>query len=462
MRRYIYKELLNWRTSARRKPLILYGARQVGKTWLLKEFGENEYSNFIYVDFDKDREVHKYFADNISPDYIIAGLEAHFGRKIIPQNTLIIFDEIQENQRAKDSLKYFNEDAPQYHVAAAGSFLGIAHGKFPVGQVNHLTLRPLSFYEFLEATGKTILLENIKNLNRTSDMSIINAISITAEKILKEYMFIGGMPEAVSAYIESGNLHEARKVQVNILNNYKNDFHKHIKGTDIPKVRMLWESIPLHLSKEKKKFIYKEINSGARASAYENALDWLVNTGLVYKVDRVNHPKLPLAANAVREAFKIYMLDTGLLSAAADLDIKTFYEPDPSVFLEFKGAITEQFVLQELKTLSNQSLSGLPIYYWGQDDGKSEVDFLVQWQNEILPIEVKSGIRKRSKSLEIYRELYKPAHAVRTTLNNFGVMDTSSESNAQGKAQSCSQSLYSIPLYMIASLMNILETQGET
>ncbi|MCL2273214.1 MAG: ATP-binding protein, partial [Treponema sp.] len=334
MRRIIYNELLNWKSSNRRKPLILYGARQVGKTWLLKEFGEKEFKETIYIDFDKNREIHKYFTDNITPAHIIAGLETHTGKKIDPDNTLLIFDEIQECQRVKDSLKYFNEDAPQYCIAAAGSFLGIAHGKFPVGQVDEIILRPLSFYEFLEATGKSILLEKIRKQDRTRD------ISITAEQKLKEYMYIGGMPEAVNAYIESGNFHEPRKVQEKILNNYKNDFTKHIKGTDIPKVRMLWESVPFHLSKEKKKFMYKEIKTGARAAAYENALDWLVNTGLVYKVDRVNDAKLPLSAYADRGAFKIFMLDTGLLSAAAGLDIKTFYDPNPLVYKEFKGAIT--------------------------------------------------------------------------------------------------------------------------
>jgi len=363
-------------------------------------------------------------------------LEAHFGKIIIPQDTLLILDEIQECQRAKDSLKYFNEDAPQYHVAAAGSFLGIAGGKFPVGQVDEITLRPLSFFEFLEATGKSILLENLKSLDR----SILHSISITAEPRLKEYMYIGGMPEAVVTYIETNNLMETRKIQENILNNFKNDFTKHIKGTDIPKVRMIWETIPFHLSKEKKKFMYKEINTGARAAAYENALDWLVNTGLVFKIDRVSNAKLPLIAYANRDAFKIYMLDTGLLAAATGLDIKTFYEGDPKVFKEFKGAITEQFVLQELKALPHEKFARLPIYYWGKDEGKAEVDFLIQWQNEIIPIEVKSGIYNRSKSLEIYREIYNPVHAVRTTLNNFGKND----------------GLFSIPLYLLACLGEII------
>jgi predicted AAA+ superfamily ATPase len=436
VKRIIYKALQNWKASPGRKPLILYGARQVGKTWLLNEFGKNEYKNVFYFIFDTEPEVHKYFENSIAPDRIIARLEDHFRKKIVQEDTLLIFDEIQECQRAKDSLKYFNEDAPQYHIAAAGSFLGIAHGKFPVGQVDEITLRPLSFYEFLEATGKLILVEKIKNF----DKSMMYDISITAEPKLKEYMYIGGMPEAVVAYIESGNFHEPRIVQEKILNNYKNDFTKHIKETDIPKVRMLWESIPLHLSKEKKKFIYKEIKIGARAAAYENALDWLVNTGLVHKVDRVNDAKLPLAAYADRDAFKLFMLDTGLLSAATGLDIKTFYESDPLVFKEFKGAITEQFVLQELKTVQTQSSGRLPICYWGREEGKTEVDFVVQWQNGIVPVEVKSGIHKRSKSLEIYRELYNPARAVRTTMNNFGITDN----------------LYSIPLYMISSFTEIL------
>ena len=435
MRRRAYNELLEWKASPQRKPLVLYGARQVGKTWLLKEFGKNEYKDTLYINFDTDTDVYKFFEGNITPNHIIMGLENHFEKRIVPQDTLLIFDEIQENQRAKDSLKYFNEDAPQYHIAAAGSFLGIAQGKFPVGQVDEITLHPLSFYEFLEAAGKSVLLENIKNL----DKSMINAMSVAAESILKEYFYIGGMPEAVSIYIETGSLHETRKVQERILNNYKNDFTKHIKGTDIPKVRMLWDTIPVHLSKEKKKFMYKEIKTGARAAAYENALDWLVNTGLVHKVDRVTEARLPLAAYADREAFKIYMLDTGLLSAATGLDIRTFYEPDPLVFKEFKGAITEQFVLQELKTLTR-----LPVCYWGRDEGKSEVDFIVQWQNEVVPIEVKSGIHKRSKSLEIYCDLYNPAHAVRTTLNNFGIAD----------------SLYSIPLYLIVSFEDIM-TKGD-
>ena len=431
IKRIAYSQLLEWKSSPRRKPLVLYGARQVGKTWLLEEFGKNEYKNVFYLNFDKNPEVHKYFSGIISPNRIIAGLEDYFEKRITSDETLIIMDEIQECQRAKDSLKYFNEDAPQYHIAAAGSFLGIAQGKFPVGQVDEITLYPLSFYEFLEATGKNILLENIRNFND----SLLPAITVTAESKLKEYLYIGGMPEAVSAFIETGNFHEPRKAQEKILNNYKNDFTKHIKGTDIPKVRVIWESIPVHLSKEKKKFIYKEIKSGARAAAYENAMNWLTSTGLVYKIDRTHEAKIPLSAYSRQDAFKLYMLDVGLLSAAAGLSIKTFYEPDQQVYQEFKGALAEQFVLQELKTLAK-----MPICYWSRDEGKTEVDFVIQWHNEVVPLEVKSGIRKKSKSLDIYRERYHPAHAVKTSLNNYGVYN----------------GLYSIPLYMIASFEDIL------
>jgi len=442
VKRNAYKKLLEWKASSRRKPLLMYGARQVGKTWLLKEFGKNEYKETFYLNFDTEPEVHRYFENSIAPNRIISRLEDHFEKKIQPEHSLFIFDEIQECQRAKDSLKYFNEDAPHCHVAAAGSFLGIAHGKFPVGQVDEITLRPLSFYEFLEATGKSFLLDSMMKSSHVKqrDKSAINGLSSTAESKLKEYMYIGGMPEAVSAYAETGALHEARKVQEKILNNYKNDFTRHIKGTDIPKVRMIWDTIPVHLSKEKKKFMYREIRTGARAAAYENALDWLINTGLVYKIDRTNEAKLPLASYTDREAFKIYMLDTGLLSAAARLDIKTFYDPDPLVFREFKGAITEQFVLQELKTLEDSSMGTMPVFYWGREEGKCEVDFVVQWQNEIVPIEVKSGIHKKSKSLDIYRDLYKPAHAVRATMNNFGI----------------TAGLYSVPLYMMASIGDII------
>ena len=431
MKRSAYTDLLKWKESLGRKPLILYGARQVGKTWLLKAFGKAEYRSTLYLNFDINREFHHYFGDNISPQTIIKSLENHFNEKISPQDTLLIFDEIQECQRAKDSLKYFHEDAPQYNIAAAGSFLGIAGGKFPVGQVDELTLYPLSFCEFLEAAGREQLTDTLRGRDA---ILIRNMHKILSDK-LKEYFYIGGMPEAVNAFIETDDLNTVREVQETILNNYKGDFSKHIKGVDIPKVRMLWDSIPIHLAKEKKKFIYKEIKTGGRASEFENAFDWLVNTGLVYKVAKTTKPQLPLAAYADRDAFKLYMLDLGLLSAKSGLDIKTFYQPNNEVFREFKGAITEQYVLQELKTLGH-----LPVYYWGSETGKAEVDFVIQYGNSVVPVEVKSDLNKKSYSLNVYMETYKPEEAIRTSLNNFGMV----------------RGLYSIPLYMIGSLKEVL------
>jgi predicted AAA+ superfamily ATPase len=435
MKRQAYTDLLIWKKSNNRKPLVVYGARQVGKTWLLREFGKNEYKQTIYLNFDKNRELHRYFGDDISPQKIILSLEAHFSAHINSGDTLIIFDEVQECQRAKDSLKYFNEDAPQYHITAAGSFLGIAEGKFPVGQVAELTLFPLSFYEYLEANGKDILLAQLKSL----DKSFIKGISGLATQFLREYFYIGGMPEAVDTFIHSpDDLQAVREVQQRILKEYKNDFSKHIKATDIVKVRMIWDTIPLHLARERKKFMYKDIKIGARASEFENALDWLVNTGLVYKINRTTSGKIPLIAYEEREFFKLYVVDIGLLSAMSNLAIKTFYDTGSEIFKEFKGALAEQYVLQELKTCGI-----LPISYWGNDTGKAEVDFVLQYENTIIPLEVKASVNKKSKSLTVYRNEYHPTHSIRASLNNLGI----------------DNGLYSIPLYLIASFAEVLLRQ---
>lgn len=425
MERLAYKSLLAWKNSDDRKPLVLYGARQVGKTYILKEFGKREFKNTLYLNFDKEKKLHGYFADSISPKHIINSLKTEFGQEINAE-TLLIFDEIQECQRAKDALKYFNEDAPEYHLVAAGSFLGIAGGKFPVGQVNRLTLYPMSFFEFLEATGNEMLLQNL----RSPDKSLVCAMHPLAAEKLRQYFYIGGMPEAVKTYAKTGDLLLTRQVQENILSNYKEDFLKHIKGSDIPKVRMLWDSIPVHLAKEKKKFMYKEIKQGGRAAEFENALDWLVNTGLVYKVSQTTSPSLPLSRNA-KEAFKLYMLDIGLLGAKANLDIKTFFEHDNKIFGEFKGALTEQFALQELKANSNY-----PIFYWANDSGSAEVDFLLQYKNEAVPLEVKSGIQTKAKSLNVYIEKYNPNLAIKSSLKHYGK----------------SGNLFSVPLYLLGDL----------
>lgn len=432
MKRYAWNFLKNWKNSNDRKPLILWGARQVGKTWLMKEFGKEEYKDTLYINFDTTPIFCDYFKDDISPDTIIKSLEIHFHKKIDPENTLIIFDEIQECQRAKDTLKYFNELAPQYNIISAGSFLGVSTGKFPVGQVDNLTLYPMSFYEFLEANGEEQLLSAIKEKKYT----IINNFTDRLKTKLKEYYYIGGMPEVVNNYIKDKDLEKVRETQNQILQEYRNDFSKHISTKDIAKVRMLWDSIPVHLAREKKKFIYKDIKVGGRASEFENALNWLINTGLVYKISKIFTPNIPLARNEEKDIFKLFMLDTGLLCAKANIDISSFYLENKNIFSDFCGAITEQYVCQELKSQGFHD-----VFYWGNKDGKSEVDFLIQNKSDIIPIEAKSETNTKAKSLKVYVETYKPNIIVKTSMNMLGIEDNK----------------YSIPLYLIESLKNIVE-----
>jgi len=428
MKRNIIKKLVAWKNSGLRRPMILYGARQTGKTWLLKEFGKLEYKQTVYLNFDEDSELGAYFGQNLNTERIIAALESHFEVKITPEDTLLIFDEIQECQRAKDSLKYFSENAPQYHIAAAGSFLGVASGKFPVGQVDSFTLYPMSFYEFLEATGHSLLLENINELNPALE-DMHNLLT----DMLKTYLYVGGMPAAVKVFAQTKDLASVRETQNMILTDYKNDFSKHIAPSDIPKVRMLWDSIPAHLAREKKKFIYKDIKTSGRSSEFENAMDWLVNTGLVYKIQRTLNPKLPLSRDQDREAFKLFMLDVGLLCAKTNIDLSSFYISEPKIFADFHGALTEQYVCQELKCSTSN-----PVFYWGRDRGAAEIDFITQYKNEVVPIEVKSGKNTQAKSLKVYMGEYKPKIAVRTSLCNIA-------------KSGAADVLREIPLYVIGS-----------
>jgi len=430
MKRNAIKNLISWKNSAMRKPLLLYGARQVGKTWLLKEFGKKAYKQTVYLNFDDNPELCGYFQQNLNTERIIGALESHFSLKIIPGNTLLIFDELQECQRAKDSLKYFNEKAPQYHIAAAGSFLGVASGKFPVGQVDSFTLYPMSFYEFLDAIGRDILLKNIRDLN----FPLLESLSALLTDMLKTYFYVGGMPAAINAFVQTKDLAKVREIQNEILRNYKNDFSKHISPHDIPKVRMLWDSMPAHLAREKKKFIYKDVKIGGRASEFENAMDWLVNTGLVHKIPRTLSPKLPLARDQEREAFKLFMLDVGLLCAKSNIDLSLFYLPEPRIFDDFNGALAEQYVCQELKcAMSN------PIFYWAREKGAAELDFIMQHKNDVIPIEVKSGKNTQAKSLKVYMDEYKPETAIRISLKNYG-----KEGN-----------LLSLPLYLVGMLKQV-------
>ena len=394
-------------------------------------FGKGEYKQTLHLNFDRDKKLASIFGDDISPEQIINGLSARFNIDINPSDTLLIFDEIQASQRAKDSLKYFNEDAPQYHIAAAGSFLGVASGKFPVGQVDGLTLFPLSFAEFLEAADESRMLDILRRL----DPVLINALAPKFTELLKAYMYVGGMPSVVNTYLETHNLQSVRHAQELILSNYKADFADNIPAGDLPKVRMVWDSIPYHLAKEKKKFVYKEIKTGGRAAEFENAVNWLINTGLVYRIDRTTDPKIPLSSYGEREYFKLYMLDVGLLGAKAELDISAFHLPDNHVFTEFKGAMTEQYVLQELKAHTRS-----PVFYWGNDSGEAEVDFIMQYKSEIIPIEAKSAISTKAKSLAVYIKKYKPAHAIVSSL----------------KPYETSGLIYSVPLYMAGEIESIL------
>ena len=431
--------LIKWKTVINRKPLILFGARQTGKTWLLKEFARQEYRQSVYINFDDNPEMGEYFQKNLDTKRIITALSYHYKIEINPADTLIIFDEIQECQRAKDFLKYITENAPEYHVAAAGSFLGVATGKFPVGKIDRLTLYPLTYYEFLEAINRNDLVKAIKN----SEYKLLESMAQIFIDMLRIYFYIGGMPAAVAEYLKSQNLGEVKRIQNAILKDYKDDFSKHIKASDIPKVRLLWDSIQVHLAREKKKFIYRDIKSGGRASEFENAMNWLINTGLVYKVPRVLNPQIPLSSDEERESFKLFLLDTGLLCAKTNVDISSFYAGNREIFSDFNGALAEQYVCQEL-TAAMES----PLYYWGRDKGMAEIDFLLQHQNEIIPVEVKSAYNKRSLSLDVYLDLVKPKIAVRTSLRNLGVISRCCSDDGR---------LFSVPLYMIGSLAEIID-----
>ena len=433
MKRHALESLENWKKSDNRKPMVLWGARQVGKTWLMKEFGFTYYSDTIYVNFDAEPVFCDYFHSSLDPKRIISALESHFGMEIIPGKTLIILDELQECQRAKDALKYFKENAPQYHIIAAGSFLGVSEGKFPVGMVDSLTLYPMSFYEFLEAIGREKLLKNIQG----RDTELLDTLLPLLTDLLKTYFYVGGMPAAVDAYVQTNDLIKVRAIQNEILSNYKNDFSKHIDKKDIPKVRILWDSIPQRLAREKKKFIYKDVKTGGRAAEFENAMNWLINTGLVYKVPRTLTPRIPLERDQEREAFKLFMHDVGLLCAKTNIDLSTFYLSDPRIFDDFHGAMTEQYICQELKTVGTD-----PLFYWGRDKGAAEIDFVMQYKTEIVPIEVKSGRITQAKSLKVYRDEYNPSIAIETSLNMFRY----------------DAPLYSVPLYMIESLYDIIGT----
>ena len=412
MYRIAIEKLYKWKSSTHRKPLIIEGARQVGKTWLMKEFGKKAYEDTVYINFDSNSRMSELFASDLDTDRLIMGLEIYAGRKINPDSTLLIFDEIQEVPRELASLKYFYENAPQYHIICAGSLLGIALHEgtsFPVGKVDFLKLYPLSFSEFLMAVGKDSFAELLKK----RDYQMITSFKETYIDALKHYYFIGGMPEAVQNFAENKDFNEVRAIQKRILAAYEQDFSKHAPNEIVPKIRMLWNSIPSQLAKENKKFIYGLVREGGRAREYETAIMWLCDCGLVYKVNRISNAGIPLKAYEDLKAFKLFAVDVGLLGCMTGLRQRTILNGD-DLFVEFKGALTEQYVSQQLKTLED-----LGIYYYTNDRGTCEIDFVVETNEKIVPLEVKAETNLKAKSLKIYRERFNPELSVRTSMADY-------------------------------------------
>ena len=412
MYRNAIEKLFKWKQSNRRKPLIIEGARQVGKTWLMKEFGRQAYADTIYINFDSNSRMAELFASDLDTERLIMGLELYAGRKIDPDNALLIFDEVQEVPRALSSLKYFYENAPQYHIVCAGSLLGIALHQgtsFPVGKVDFLKLYPLSFKEFLMATDK----ERFAELLDKRDFQMITNFKQTYIDALKHYYFVGGMPEAVQSFVENKDFNEVREIQKRILSAYEQDFSKHAPNEIVPRLRMLWNSIPSQLAKENKKFIYGLVREGARAKDYETAIMWLSDCGLVHKVSRVNAAGIPLRAYEDLKAFKLFVVDVGLLGCMAGLRQRTLLDGN-DLFVEFKGALTEQYVCQQLKTMQD-----LDVYYYTNDRGSCEVDFVVDTGDKIVPVEVKAEVNLRAKSLKTYQEKFSPEVSIRTSMADY-------------------------------------------
>ena len=412
MYRIAMEKLLKWKQSRYRKPLIIEGARQVGKTWLMKEFGRQSYADIVYINFDSNSRMAELFASDLDTERLIIGLELYAGHKIDPDNSLLIFDEVQEVPRALASLKYFCENAPQYHIICAGSLLGIALHQgtsFPVGKVDFLKLYPLSFKEFLMATGK----ERFAELLDKQDFQMITAFKQTYIDALKHYYFVGGMPEAVQIFAENKDFNEVRNIQKRILAAYEQDFSKHAPNEIVPRLRMLWNSIPSQLAKENKKFIYGLIREGARAKDYETALMWLSDCGLVHKVSRINTANIPLKAYEDLKAFKLFLVDVGLLGCMTGLRQRTLLDGN-DLFVEFKGALTEQYVCQQLKTIED-----INVYYYTNDRGSCEVDFVIDTGEKIIPLEVKAEVNLRAKSLKTYQEKFHPEISIRTSMSDY-------------------------------------------
>lgn len=412
MDRFALEKLKQWKEKKNRKPLIIRGARQVGKTWLMKEFGRTCFKKTAYVNFDSNTRMRQVFEGDINIERMILAISAETGVSINSQDTLLIFDEVQEVPKALTALKYFCEEAPQYAIVAAGSLLGVAMHKgtsFPVGKVDFMDLYPLNFREFLCALGE----ERFVEILDSSDTDMVTMFKSKYLDRVREYYYVGGMPEVVQCYVDTKDFNEVREIQKNLLNYYQQDFSKHAEATLVPRLNLVWNSIPMQLAKENKKYIYGQVREGARAKDFELAIQWLMDCGLIHKVQRIKKPDLPLKAYVDLDAFKIYLLDIGLLIAMVDLDARVIIDGN-RIFTEFKGALTEQYVLQQLI-----ADLGVEAYYYSTEKSSGEIDFLLQGRSSILPLEVKAEENLRAKSLKAFCEKYHPAYAVRTSMSDY-------------------------------------------
>ena len=412
MKRFALDQLKQWKNKKNRKPLLIRGARQVGKTWLMKEFGRVCFKKVAYVNFDSNARMRQVFDGEINIERIILAISAETGISIDSKNTLLIFDEVQEVPKALSSLKYFCENAPEYAIVAAGSLLGVAMHKgtsFPVGKVDFMDLYPLNFQEFLCAVGE----ERFVSILQENDTEMVTMFKSKYIDRLREYYYVGGMPEVVQNYIETKDLNLVREIQKNLLNYYQQDFSKHAGNSLVPRLNLVWNSIPMQLAKENKKYIYGQVREGARAKDFELAIQWLLDCGLIHKVHRVAKPALPLKAYLELDAFKIFLVDIGLLIAMTDLDAQVIIDGN-RIFTEFKGALTEQYILQQLI-----SEVGIVPYYYSTSNSKGEIDFLVQGKTSIIPIEVKAEENLHAKSLRAFCEKYHPKYAVRTSMSDY-------------------------------------------
>ncbi len=434
MKRLILDELVKWKNRKDRKPLIMKGVRQCGKTYILNEFGKENYDDVAYFNFEGNPALAERFEQDLDPKRILVELGILSRKPIKPQTTLIIFDEIQFCNKALTSLKYFHEQAQAYHIVCAGSLLGIALSKplsFPVGKVDFLTLRPMSFYEFVLAHDEQMLLDYIENM--TIDTPVPQIFADKLISLLKIFYLTGGMPEVVAKWIESKNVSEVERIQDVILGSYELDFAKHAPATDFPKISLIWKSIPDQLAKENGKFVYGHVKPGTRAKDLEDALQWLISAGMAYKISKIEKPAMPLSAYSDQSYFKLYMADVGLLRRMSRLPAASILE-ESILFTEFKGALTENYVLNELV-----NLHGDVPYYW-KSGNTAEVDFIVQLEEKIIPVEVKASANVKSRSLGVYREKYNPKVSVRTSMLNLRK----------------DEGLLNIPLYMIWTIEKLI------